>query len=394
MSIADRWLLPDGVKEILPPEARQVEVLRRQLLDLFHSWGYDLVMPPLIEYLDSLLTGTGNDLALSTYKVTDQLTGRLMGLRADTTPQVARIDAHSLPRQASARYCYVNSVLHTVPANMLAGRSPMQIGAELYGHAGVDSDIEVICLMLESLRAAGIESPVTLDLGHVAFYRALIEEANLSSDEETQLFELLQGKRLTELDALLSTLSLAPERAESFRQLIHLSGDQQVLERAEKLLGGLSPATDKALLDLKRVADAVSSCYPHVCLYFDLSELRGYNYHTGVVFAAYVPEYGQALAKGGRYDEIGKDFGRARPATGFSADLKVIAEISGLAAAVADAIFAPADGDVSLHARVAELRKAGERVICALPGEQNDAAAMGCNRQLVHRKGGWDIDAV
>ncbi len=394
MSIADRWLLPDGVKEILPPEARQVEGLRRRMLDLYHGWGYDLVMPPSIEYLDSLLTGTGNDLALSTYKVTDQLTGRLMGLRADTTPQVARIDAHSLPRQSTARYCYCNSVLHTVPANMLAGRTPLQIGAELYGHAGVESDIEVICLMLESLHVAGIDSTITLDLGHVAFYRALVEEANLTADEEARLFELLQGKALTELEQLLSTIQLSAQRIEQFRQLIHLSGDQTVLAKARQLLGGQSEATDQALADLTRVADAVAACYPGVQLYFDLSELRGYNYHTGMVFAAYVPQYGQALAKGGRYDEIGKDFGRARPATGFSADLKVIAELSGVLDQHSSGIFAPADFDVELHARVAGLRRAGSRVIYGLPGEQADAAAMGCDRQLVRRGDSWDVVAV
>ncbi len=394
MSIADRWLLPDGVKEILPPQARQVEGVRRQLLDLFHSWGYDLVMPPMIEYLDSLLTGTGNDLALSTYKVTDQLTGRLMGLRADTTPQVARIDAHSLPRDSSARYCYANSVLHTVPANMLAGRSPLQIGAELYGHAGVDSDIEVISLMLESLQAAGIKSPVTLDLGHVAFYRALVSEAVLDAEHETRLFELLQGKEITELDALLSNLDLSAERAEQFRQLIHLSGGQDVLDRAAKLLGGLSESTDKALLDLKQVADVVGERYPSVQLYFDLSELRGYNYHTGIVFAAYVPDYGQALVKGGRYDEIGKDFGRARPATGFSADLKVIAELTAAERLFESSILAPAEMDLALHAKVVELRNAGARVVCGLPGEQADAQALGCDQKLVKESGSWVLADV
>ncbi len=194
MTTADRWLLPDGVKEILPTEAWQVEALRRKLLSLFDSWGYDLVMPPMIEYLESLLTGTGNDLALNTFQVTDQLTGRMMGLRADTTPQVARIDAHSLNHQSPSRLCYANSVLHTIPANMLTGRSPLQIGAELYGHAGVASDIEVISLMLESLQLAQLGQPLTLDLGHVGVYRALVERAELGADDEAELFALLQKK--------------------------------------------------------------------------------------------------------------------------------------------------------------------------------------------------------
>lgn len=394
MSIADRWLLPDGVKEILPPESWQLESQRRIMLDLFYSWGYDLVMPPSVEYLDSLLTGTGNDLALTTYKVTDQLTGRLMGLRADTTPQVARIDAHSLPKESAARYCYCNSVLHTVPANMLAGRSPLQIGAELYGHAGVESDIEVICLMLETLLTAGLKGPVTLDLGHVAFYRALLQEANLSSDEEQRLYELLQGKRLTELDAFLDQIELPAERCAQFHQLIHLSGGVTMLDEAEVVLGGLSEQTDSALKDLRRLAEALQNRYPSVKLFFDLSELRGYNYHTGLVFAAYVPQYGQPVAKGGRYDEIGRDFGRARPATGFSADLKVICEVSRIGADHTDAIFAPVSDDPHQAIRIAELRASGERVVQGLPGDTADAQALGCTRTLTLVDGQWRIDEL
>lgn len=389
MSIADRWLLPDGVKEILPPESWQLENLRRILLDLFYSWGYDLVMPPSVEYIDSLLTGTGNDLDLATYKVTDQLTGRLMGIRADTTPQVARIDAHSLPKTSAARYCYCNSVLHTVPANMLAGRSPMQIGAELYGHSGVGSDIEIICLMLESLYSAGLKGPITLDLGHVAFYRALLKEANLSTDNEVRLYELLQGKRLTEMDMFLAELPLSEERRTQFQQLIHLTGGVEVLDEAEALLGKLSEDTDQALVELRQLADAITVRYPSVNLFFDLSELRGYNYHSGLVFAAYVPQYGQPIAKGGRYDEIGKDFGRARPATGFSADIKVLCEVSELSEQRTGAIYAPVDTDPQLAIRVTELRAKGERVVQALPGDSANPNSLGCSRQLLIEDGRW-----
>ena len=307
MSIADRWLLPDGVKEILPAEARQVEALRRKLLSLFDSWGYDLVMPPMIEYLESLLTGTGNDLALNTFKVTDQLTGRMMGLRADTTPQVARIDAHSLNQQGPSRLCYANSVLHTVPANMLTSRSPMQIGAELYGHAGVESDIEVISLMLEALSQVDLGQPLTLDLGHVGIYRALVEQAGLGTDAQGELFTLLQKKSLTELDSLLAELSLDDAQVEAFRLLSRLNGGRDTLVRTREALLQGYPAIAAALQDLEAIADAVTARFPNVSLYFDLGELRGYNYHTGVVFAVYVPTYGQPLAKGGRYDEIGKD---------------------------------------------------------------------------------------
>ncbi|MEH6469893.1 MAG: ATP phosphoribosyltransferase regulatory subunit [Halopseudomonas sp.] len=394
MSIADRWLLPDGVKEILPAEARQIEALRRKLLNLFDSWGYDLVMPPMIEYLESLLTGTGNDLALNTYKVTDQLTGRMMGLRADTTPQVARIDAHSLNQQGPSRLCYANSVLHTVPANMLTGRSPMQIGAELYGHAGVASDIEVISLMLETLTQTQLNQPLTLDLGHVGIYRALVERAGLSADDQAELFQLLQKKSLTELDALLETLPLSEAQCQAFKLLSCLNGGSETLARARQELVADYPEMAAVLGDLEQIADAVTQRFPGVSLYFDLGELRGYSYHTGVVFAVYIPSYGQSLAKGGRYDEIGKVFGRARPATGFSGDLKVLAELAIDHAAVSGSILAPAEIDANLIARITELRQQGERVVQALPGVEPDLVEMDCDRQLILRDGDWCVVAV
>ncbi|RDE19626.1 ATP phosphoribosyltransferase regulatory subunit [Motiliproteus coralliicola] len=394
MSIADRWLLPDGVNEILPQQARQVEALRRKLVDLFDCWGYDLVMPPMIEYLESLLTGTGNDLALNTFKVTDQLTGRMMGLRADTTPQVARIDAHSLNRQGPTRLCYVNSVLHTVPANMLTSRSPMQIGAELYGHAGVDSDIEVISLMLEALTQVELGQPLTLDLGHVGIYRALVEQAELQDDDQAELFSLLQKKSLTELDALLETLQLSESQRNAFRLLAQLNGGRDTIERARQALQQEYPSIATALDDLEAIAEAVLTRFPQVSLYFDLGELRGYNYHTGAVFAVYVPTFGQPLAKGGRYDEIGKDFGRARPATGFSGDLKVIAELAVDHADRRGAILAPADGDSTLADKINALRLQGERVMRALPGVDCSAQEQGCDRQLILRDGVWDVAAA
>ncbi len=394
MSIADRWLLPDGVKEILPPEARQIEALRCKLLSLFDSWGYDLVMPPMIEYLESLLTGTGNDLALNTFKVTDQLTGRMMGLRADTTPQVARIDAHSLNQQGPTRLCYANSVLHTVPANMLTGRSPMQIGAELYGHAGVASDIEVISLMLEALTLAQLQQPLTLDLGHVGVYRALAQRAELGADDQAELFALLQKKSLTELDALLARLALPEQQCRAFRLLSSLNGGGDTIARARQLLLPDYPEMAAALDDLEQIATAVGQRFPDVSLYFDLGELRGYNYHTGVVFAVYIPTYGQPLAKGGRYDEIGKVFGRARPATGFSGDLKVLAELAVDHAARLGSILAPVVLDADLLARVTELRQQGERVVQALPGVELNLTEMGCDRQLILRDGGWCIVAA
>ncbi len=393
MSIADRWLLPDGVKEVLPAEARQIEALRRQLLDLFDSWGYELVMPPLIEYLESLLTGTGNDLALSTFKVTDQLTGRMMGLRADTTPQVARIDAHSLQREAPSRLCYVNSVLHTVPASLLTGRSPLQIGAELYGHGGGESDLEVISLMLEMLQVLQPDQQLTLDLGHVGIYRALVGQSGLAADQAAELFDLLQRKALTELDVRLASLPLSESLAECFRRLPRLNGSIAVLDEARALLAGDAKVM-VALNELQAVCAAVSSRYPQVELYLDLGELRGFNYHTGIVFAAYLPVFGEALCKGGRYDEIGRDFGRARPATGFSADLKVLAEICAGKPKARTAILAPAGSDEALWAQVRNLRADGERVIVELPGQPGDAQEMGCDRHLVFVDGNWRVQPL
>ncbi|MEH6650754.1 MAG: ATP phosphoribosyltransferase regulatory subunit [Motiliproteus sp.] len=394
MSTADRWLLPDGVKEILPAEARQVEALRRKMLNLFDSWGYDLVMPPMIEYLESLLTGTGNDLALNTFQVTDRLTGRMMGLRADTTPQVARIDAHSLNHQSPSRLCYANSVLHTVPANMLTGRSPLQIGAELYGHAGVASDIEVIGLMLESLQLAELGQPLTLDLGHVGIYRALIAQAELTVDEQAELFALLQKKSLTELEALLARLPLTQGLRQAFALLPHLNGGIDTIERARIALQVEYPEVLSVLDDVQAIADAVQLRFPAVTLYFDLAELRGYNYHTGIVFAVFIPSYGQPLAKGGRYDEIGKVFGRARPATGFSGDLKVISELAIDHADRRGVILAPVESDVALQALVVQLRQQGERVVQALPGAPVDLAELSCDRQLQLLDGGWSVVAV
>tara|TARA_R110002095_G_scaffold107847_2_gene94530 strand:- start:2692 stop:3897 length:1206 start_codon:yes stop_codon:yes gene_type:complete len=394
MSIADRWLLPDGVKEILPAEARQIEAFRRKLLNLFDSWGYDLVMPPMIEYLESLLTGTGNDLALNTFKVTDQLTGRMMGLRADTTPQVARIDAHSLNQQGPTRLCYANSVLHTVPANMLTGRSPMQIGAELYGHAGVASDIEVISLMLEALQQAQLNQPLTLDLGHVGIYRVLANKAALSADDQAELFALLQKKSLTELNALLAKLSLTDQCCSAFRLLSSLNGGEDTIAKARQLLLPDYPEMAPVLDDLELIATAISQRFPAVSLYFDLGELRGYNYHTGVVFAVYIPSYGQPLAKGGRYDEIGKVFGRARPATGFSGDLKVLAELAADHARSGRSILAPVGVDTPLQAKIAELRQQGERVVQALPEAKTILTEMNCDRELILRDGDWCVVAV
>ncbi len=391
MALADRWLLPDGVKEILPPDAQHIERLRRELLDLFATWGYDFVMPPLIEYLDSLLTGTGNDLALNTFKLTDQLTGHLLGVRADTTPQVARIDAHCLRHEAPTRLCYANSVLHTQAAHMLASRSPLQLGAELYGHAGIESDIEVISLMLETLSTAGVDSHMTLDLGHVGLYRNLVQAAGMSEADEGLLFEMLQRKALTEIDSFVTGLDIAESLCRALQALPRLNGGAGVLVEARRLCAGAPGGFMEAIDDLDRIVTVLTTRYPDLDVYVDLSELRGYRYHTGIVFAAYVPTYGQAIAKGGRYDEIGRVFGRARAATGFSADLKVLAQLAPRPAAGPGGILAPAEDDPRLRERIAELRRQGERVVQALPGQVVDYHAMGCDRHLVREQEGWAV---
>ena len=385
----DRWLLPEGIEEILPPQAAQLEQTLRRLLDLYQGWGYELVMPPFIEFLDSLLIATGQDLDLHTFKLTDQLTGRLMGLRSDMTPQVARIDAHCLKRQVPTRLCYMGTVLRTVPATHGGNRSPMQVGVELYGHAGVESDIEVLRLMVQTLHSAGIEH-VYLDLGHVGIFRNLASQASLSEAVEAQFFDALQRKAKPEIDALLATLDLDEAERMMLATLADLHGDRTVLDTARRQLAVAGDAVADCLTTLERIADAVAGL-EHVSLHFDLAELRGYHYHTGVVFAAFVPGQGQAIAQGGRYDDIGKAFGVARPATGFSTDLKnVLAQVPGVAPPPRG-IFAPSGEQPELFAQIASLRQAGERVIQALPGQQGDAAAMGCDRKLSQEQGQWVV---
>jgi ATP phosphoribosyltransferase regulatory subunit len=389
LSFADeRWLLPAGIEETLPAEAEAIERLRRELLDLFSSWGYRLVIPPFIEYLESLLTGTGKDLELKTFKLTDQLSGRLMGVRADMTPQVARIEARHLRSDQPVRLCYLGTVLYALPDGAARSRSPIQLGAELYGHGGIESDCEVLCLMLETLRRAGV-SDVHLDLGHVGIFRGLARQAALGAESEAVLYDALQRKAASEIDTLLAPLE--EPVSGMIRDLAGLNGGDEVLAAAARSLKKASPEVRAALESLGALAEALRARFPQVPLHFDLAELRGYRYHTGVVFAAFVPGSGQEIARGGRYDNIGRDFGRARPATGFSADLKALmrvrapAEVSGQQ----DCILAPWSAAPALQQMVSELRDAGERVIYALPGQKADARSLGCNRRIVERNGAF-----
>jgi ATP phosphoribosyltransferase regulatory subunit len=315
-----RWLLPEHVEDVLPAEAAKIEALRRALLDLFASHGYELVMPPLLEYLDSLLTGTGHDLDLRTFKLVDQLSGKMMGVRADITPQVARIDAHLLNRKGVTRLCYCGSVLHARPASLAATREPIQIGAEMYGHAGVQGDLEIQRLLAQSLEVAGVRG-ARIDIGHVAVFRALVHAAEIGTEVEAELFEALQRKDVPALRAL--TRKLDAKTRAALMLLPELYGGAEVIDTAARKLPDL-PELRKALATLRTLAQDCS-----VPASFDLAELRGYHYHSGVVFDAYCdgPNGNGAvlIARGGRYDEVGKAFGRPRPATGFSIGLRELA---------------------------------------------------------------------
>jgi ATP phosphoribosyltransferase regulatory subunit len=393
MSTKDRWLLPEGVDELLPVEARRLEALRRRLLDLFASWGYELVMPPLIEYLDSLLTGTGHDLDLQTFKITDQLTGRLMGVRPDMTPQAARIDAHYLKRNAPVRLCYAGSVLRTLPEEYGGSREPLQLGAELYGHPGPDADAEVLGLMIEALRVAELRDP-HIDLGHVGVFRGLARAASLTAEQEADLFEALQRKARSEVDSLLGACDMAAVLKRQLADLLDLNGGAEVLEAAHERLQGAPAAVVHALEELESVAAQVGRRAGMPALYFDLAELSGYRYYTGVVFSAFVPGHGRAVARGGRYDGIGRAFGRSRPATGFGADLREWLRLSAAAAPPLTGILAPQTPDPSLAAEIERLRAAGERVVLRLAGDSSAAAEFGCDRELVKRNGRWVIDRI
>lgn len=388
----DRWLLPEGIEELLPPRAEQLEATLRQLLDLFKSWGYELVMPPFIEYLESLLTGTGNDLDLQTFKLTDQLTGRLMGVRSDMTPQVARIDAHCLKRDVPTRLCYMGTVLKTLPPTHGGSRSPMQVGVELYGHGGVESDVEVLRLMVQTLQRAGLQH-VYLDLGHVGIFRGLAHQADLDSETEARLFDALQRKAKPEISALLSERALPKGLHAMLESLADLHGDRNVLDRAASILAEADEPVRLALENLRRIADLVGEL-PGTSIHYDLAELRGYHYHTGAVFAAFVPGQGQAIAQGGRYDDIGKVFGSSRPATGFSTDLRTVLSLTGSQSRELHGIFAPSGADAALSAAIDSLREAGERVVQSLPGQQGAAIDMGCDRELVLQDGQWQVVVV
>jgi ATP phosphoribosyltransferase regulatory subunit len=383
--MTQKWLLPEYIDDILPAEACRIEELRVAVLELFTVSGYELVMPPLVEYLDSLLTGSGHDLGLRTFKLVDQLSGRTLGLRADITPQASRIDAHLLNRQGITRLCYSGSVVHTLPTGILKTREPLQIGAEIYGHPGVESDVEIQLLMLRALAVAGVNN-VHLDLGHVAIFRSLIQWAGIDRESEAELFRVLQSKDIATLNTL--SASLDKDVRSALCALPELYGGVEVLQEARKRLPDL-PELRGCLDTLEFLAEQLSQDVAEVCV--DLAELRGYHYHSGAVFEAYVPGQTEAIARGGRYDEIGKAFGRARPATGFSIDLRDLASL-----AHGDGhrkrIMAPYRlDDAGLQAAIQALREAGNIVIVDLPGHEDNRDELGCQDELVLRSGKWVV---
>ena len=379
------WLLPEYIEDVLPAEAAQIEHLRRSLLDLFEVHGYQFVIPPMMEYLESLITGVGHDLDLATFKVVDQLTGRLMGVRADITPQAARIDAHMLNNQGVTRLCYAGSVLRTNPDGLAQTRQPMQLGAELFGHAGVEGDIEIQRLMVKTLQVSGIKA-LQIDFNHVGIFDALMK--NTDPIFEKQLYQALQSKDQTEVKAL--TKDFDAVTRDALCALTELNGDVAILAEAAKRLPK-TPAITKALAELLQVSDQLKDL--DVGVSFDLAELRGYHYHSGMVFAAYAEGCPGPLALGGRYDEVGQAFGRARPATGFSLDLRGL--VKALPPSnVKQCILAPYGNDDSLIKKIDELRKSGEKVVQELPGHEAYVDELNFNRKLKNLDGVWQVVAA
>lgn len=394
MSSQDRWLLPEGIEEVLPQEARRLESMRRRVLDLFESWGYEQVMPPMVEFSEALQTGVGSELDLQTFKVTDQLSGRMMGIRPDVTPQAARIDAHYLKREVPVRLCYVAPVLRARPDAFGGSREPLQLGAELYGYSGSASDVESLCLMLTTLDLTGIEN-IHIDIGHVGVFRSLVSQAGLDTEQEKILFEALQRKAQPEIDSMLEEWAVATPHKQNLSALATLNGDIAVLETARKLFADASVDVNKALDEISDVANGVRRARPEMPVYIDLAELSGYSYYTGVVYSAFVPGHGRAIANGGRYDGIGKSFGRARAATGFGADLRALLRLAPATPQQQKGIFVELDeADETQQQAINELRAQGERVVVQFSDAKGEAADFACDRILGKQGKSWKVSNI
>jgi len=379
------WVLPDHIADVLPSEARHIEELRRDLLDMARCYGYELVMPPLLEHLESLLTGAGEALDLQTFKLVDQFSGRMLGLRADSTPQVARIDAHLLNRQGVTRLCYCGPVLHTRPGGPHATREPLQFGAEIYGHAGLEADLETLLLALDCLKVAQVQTP-SVDMGDARIVRALLDGVSLTGDLLAQVHGALAAKDSSELAVL--TKDFPASSRHGLLALLDLYGDEKVLLEAQKVLPA-SPVVSEALLNLKWLASHLDG----VNVSFDLADLRGYAYYTGARFSIYTPGASDALVRGGRYDEVGAVFGRNRPAAGFSLDVKALVGVLA-ARPLRAAIRAPWREATDLRQAIASLRAQGETVVCALPGHESEGDEFHCDRELIQVAGQWVVKSI
>jgi ATP phosphoribosyltransferase regulatory subunit len=379
------WVLPDHIADVLPSEARHIEEIRRDLLDMARCYGYELVMPPLLEHLESLLSGTGEALDLQTFKLVDQLSGRMMGLRADSTPQVARIDAHLLNRDGVTRLCYCGPVLHTRPSGPHATREPLQFGAEIYGHTGLEADLEILTLALDSLKVAQVGA-ISVDMADARIVHALLKDVALDTKRLAQVHAALAAKDASELKNLLGHAPIATVQA--LNELLQLYGDGSVLDEAQRLLPK-SVEIEAALVHLKWLASHLDGA----AVSFDLADLRGYAYYSGAMFSMYAPGASDALARGGRYDEVGLVFGRKRPAVGFSLDIKAL---TGVAAerALRAAIRAPWGEAAELRAAIAALRRKGETVVCVLPGHESQVDEFHCDRELFYVAGQWVVKAI
>jgi ATP phosphoribosyltransferase regulatory subunit len=390
----NRWLLPDGVQETLPPAAFSVDLLRQKVLQMYHCWGYDLVMPAMIEFIDSLLTGTAHSLDIKTFSLVDQVTGKQMGVRSDMTPQVARIDAHLLAdgdrTDRIERLCYCGHLLHAQADGITSSRTPLQIGAEIFGNTSVTADVEVVSLMIETLHTVGLND-ISIDLGHVGIFRNLVSSTELDKQQEALLFDMLQRKSIPELEVYLAELDLPEKLRAQFHHLALLNGDITILEEARQVFEGCHEELHQALDRMQAVIEALQGKYPNTLINCDLAELRGYSYHTGLVFAAFLPGQGKEIARGGRYDNIGGIFGNARPATGFSADLLNLQQLSNTSQLKTQGILAPNNNDPDLSKKIQHLRSEGQRVMIDLTDGKSKPAAQQCDRILTRQNNGWTI---
>jgi ATP phosphoribosyltransferase regulatory subunit len=387
--MSSAWLLPEHIADVLPAEARRIEELRRQWLDRARGYGFELVMPPMLEYLDSLLSGTGRELDLKTFKLVDQLSGRTLGLRADMTPQVARVDAHLLNRNGVTRLCYCGPVLHTRPAGLHTTREPLQFGAEIFGHAGLEADLEVQELALDGLVAIGAKD-MTIDLGDARLVRSVLAGAPLDAPALTEVVHALTAKDRSTVQAL--SRQCSAETRSGLDALLDLYGADDVLAQARVALPATQPIV-AALDDLSWLARHLRQSNPEVRIGFDLSDMSGYAYYSGVRFAIYGAGSTNALVRGGRYDEVGAVFGRNRPAVGCSLDLKALTDVAPVAPP-RPAIRAPWGEDAGLRAAVRRLRALGETVVCILPGHEHETQEFACDRELTALDDQWVVRAL